>query len=74
MKAVSVNYQSYQDYIVDSDAYHRFIYKKLIILHAFQRLKRGQTEEQTRKSLSNINRKEIKKLLKKLLKKNEKVI
>ncbi len=36
MKAVSVNYQSYQDYVVDSDAYI-----KLIISRAFQRLERG---------------------------------
>lgn len=63
IEADSVNHQDYQNYIVDSDAYYRFIYKKLTMSHALKELEGGKTEEQVRESLSNINRKEIKELL-----------
>ncbi len=66
IKADLVNHQSYQDYITDSDTYYGFIYKKLIVSDALEKLERGETEAQIRESLGNINRKEIKELLEKV--------
>ncbi|WP_410542597.1 hypothetical protein [Wolbachia endosymbiont of Tetranychus urticae] len=68
----SIDHPDYQNYIVDSDSYYKFIYKKLILEtlrdRALDMFNGGKTEEQVREYLNRINTsnktvKEVKELL-----------
>ncbi|GFQ82684.1 uncharacterized protein TNCT_725041 [Trichonephila clavata] len=67
-----INHPDYQNYIMDSDSYYKFIYKKLILEtlrdRALDMFNGGKTEEQVREYLNRINTnnktiKEVKELL-----------